>query len=248
MVGQKSSPCKSPWYKNWFDENYLHLYSHRDRRDARNQVELIIKTVKLSKQWNILDLGCGDGRYLEIFSQLGYNIFGLDLSETLIRIGKKNQAHLNLIVGDKRDIPGFFDLILSLFTSFGYFEDDSENFSVFQAVSNSLNPGGLFWLDFLNPAHVKKTLVPESVSRPLPGYEVGERRRIEAGRVIKDISIRANGESRHYHESVRLFERDDLEDMLSRSGLTVIDAFGDYSSAPWRPDSPRTLLISRRTA
>ena len=50
---------EAPWYEQWFDENYLALYRHRDRGDAEEQVRLIIDTLKLSRETAILDLACG---------------------------------------------------------------------------------------------------------------------------------------------------------------------------------------------
>ena len=160
----KKMNLEIPWFKKWFDENYLLLYSHRDCEDAEKQVQLIIHTFNPKKNAKLLDLGCGDGRYLYLFNKRGFQTFGLDLSERLLRKGMEKYKNPNVILGDMRAIPGHFDIILSLFTSFGYFEIERENEKVLDSVSESLNKGGWFWLDFLNPTVVKKNLVKESMS------------------------------------------------------------------------------------
>ncbi|MCI0471490.1 MAG: class I SAM-dependent methyltransferase, partial [Candidatus Aminicenantes bacterium] len=126
-----------PWYKNWFDENYLLLYKHRNSDDAREQAALIQRILNPGKNCTILDLGCGEGRYTPFFKNRGCRIYGMDLSGTLLRNAKTKYPRLDLVLGDMRDIPflpGKFDLILSLFTSFGYFERDEENRLVLDSV------------------------------------------------------------------------------------------------------------------
>lgn len=237
---------ETPWYEKWFDENYLTLYCHRDRSDAEEQVRLIIDTLDLHVDSTILDLACGEGRYTALFKDLGYDVTGIDLSETLVNCGKERYPGLDLRVGDMRDIHGNFDVILSLFTSFGYFDTDEENEKVLHSVFHALTPGGIFWLDFLNAGHLEETLIPRSVTRLSNGIEVVENRKIENGRIIKDIRFTKNGEEHLYKESVRLFTRSQLEQMLERNGFRLIERFGDYRGRPWDTGSPRTILVGRK--
>jgi len=237
---------EKPWFVEWFDEDYRMLYRHRNSEDANEQVQLIIDTLNPRKDMTILDLGCGEGRYTAIFKKKGYKVYGLDLSETLVTYGKKRDPQLDLVVGDMRAIPGHFDLILSLFTSFGYFDKDEENEQALNSVYRSLNPGGIYWLDFLNALYVEKNLVPESHSRLSSGIEVTEKRKITDGRIIKDIYFRSNGVNKYYRESVRLFSRECLEKMFRKTGFRVQECFGDYHGNPCTSDTERTILVGRK--
>lgn len=240
-----------PWYRDWFDENYLLLYQHRDNDDAKEQVDLIIDTLNPTKNSLILDLGCGEGRYACFFKSLGYWVLGLDLSATLIRRGKEKYPHLNLVVGDMRAIPtapGKFDLILSLFTSFGYFEEDKENEKVLASVCRSLKPGGVFWLDFLNANNIENNLVPENTSHITPFFQVVEKRKIAGRRIIKDIYLR-NREQRtikRYKESIRLFTKSELEMMMEQTGFLPEGCFGNYRGEEWAEESERTIIFGRK--
>lgn len=243
---EKVKKEKTPWYERWFDENYLVLYRHRNRRDAEEQVRLIIDTLDLHVDNSILDLACGEGRYTALFNELGYSVTGMDLSETLVNCGKERYPGLELEVGDMRRIHGQFDAILSLFTSFGYFDSDNENEQVIQSVFYALNPGGAFWLDFLNAQQVEETLVPRSITDISPGIRAVENRKIENGRIIKDIYFSNHGEEKHYRESVRLFTCSQLEHMFQRTGFHITQRFGDYHGRSWEPLSPRTILVGRK--
>lgn len=237
---------EKPWFMEWFDENYRMLYRHRNSQDAKEQVRLIIDTLKPPKDAAILDLCCGEGRYTSIFQKKGYHVMGLDLSETLVRFGKQREPGLDLVVGDMRAIPGRFDLILSLFTSFGYFEKDEENLHALRSVYRALKPGGTYWLDFLNADYVEKHLVPETHSKLSSGIDVLEKRKIDRGRIIKDIHFSDNGEDKHYVESVRLFTRENLEDMLMRAGFRVIHCFGDYRGGVCTTGAERAILVATK--
>jgi SAM-dependent methyltransferase len=246
MNNDKYEKTEVPWYVNWFDKNYLRLYGHRNLNDAIKQVELISKVLKPKKDCRMLDLGCGDGRYTYLFSQQGFDITGLDLSDELINEAKSKYGDLNLIIGDMRNFTGEFDIILSLFTSFGYFMDDKENLQVFRAVNAALKRNGWFWLDFLNSDFVKDNVIPETVTEVSSVCRVIERRKIEKNRIIKDIFFVDDKEEKHYQESVLLYSKVELEIMFKIVGLTPVDCFGDYSGKKWSSESERTIIYGRK--
>jgi ubiquinone/menaquinone biosynthesis C-methylase UbiE len=240
-----------PWYKKWFDENYLLLYQHRNFEDAREQVRLIMDTLKLQKGSIILDLCCGEGRYTILFREFGYRVMGLDLSEIFIIRGKEKYPRLNLVVADMGAIPvlpGRFDLVLSLFTSFGYFEEDEENEKMIDEVHRSLKPGGFFWLDFLNTHYIENNLLPENSSQISPSLRVVEKRKIKDRRIIKDIFFQDSQRevTGRHKESVRLFTRNELEIMMKKTGFQVAGCFGNYRGDAWNGDSERTILVGRK--
>ncbi len=245
---ENTNRCK-PWFAEWFDENYLEIYRHRNAEEARQHIQLIIETLNLSKSKTILDLCCGEGRYTSILKDLGYRVLGLDLSKVMVKRAKKNDPELRLVIGDMRDIPGCFDLILSLFTSFGYFENDNENEQVIHSMYNALNPGGILWMDFFNSEYLETHLVSESYLSLSDSVEVLEKRKIENKRIIKDIFLIKDGMKKcdkYYRESVRLYSRSDLELMFQESGFRVIYSFGDYHGNAWSKSSERTILVGRK--
>jgi ubiquinone/menaquinone biosynthesis C-methylase UbiE len=51
---------------------------------------------------NILDLGCGSGRDAKVFSEKGYKVIGIDLSEKLLEIAKKEAPRARFQYMDMR--------------------------------------------------------------------------------------------------------------------------------------------------
>ena len=237
------------WYADWFDENYLLLYRHRDSQDALAQSELIIKTVQPAQHEHLLDLACGEGRHSYWFAQKGFSVTGLDLSTPLLELARKNYPQLRFIQSDMRSIPGQYHGIMSLFTSFGYFADHKDNAKVIQAISAALFPQGWFWLDFFNAERVKHTYVPRSEKHVPPDIRVIEKRKIEGNFIVKEIEFyRQETLENTYLERVWLYSKEELTDLLEQHGILVQQIFGDYAGNDWQSDSPRTIVYGRKAA
>ena len=154
------------WFEEWFDTPYYHiLYSNRDYREAENFLNLLTGFLKLEKKSSIIDLACGKGRHSIYLNKLGYKVLGLDLSEQSISYDKKfENESLEFRVHDMRNRIESepVDAVFNLFTSFGYFETEEEDKSVFRSVSEVLKSKGYFVLDFLNAEYVKKIITPSA--------------------------------------------------------------------------------------
>ena len=237
----------SEWFESWFGEDYVALYPHRDAAEAEHAVELIERLVDSPSMPRVLDLACGGGRHARVLSTR-WNTIGLDLSAVLLRLARGEAPEAEFVRGDMRVLPfreGAFQLVVNLFTSFGYFADDESHHEVIEEVARVTTPGGTFVLDFLNTEHLLDTLVPYDETE-IGGKIVEQRREIsEDGRyVTKRICIR--GESREYTERVRLFEKAELSRMLEQSGFKVTSVFGNYDATPLTDDSPRVILFGTR--
>ncbi|MFQ6116427.1 MAG: class I SAM-dependent methyltransferase [bacterium] len=241
------------WYKDWFGEDYLKVYLHRDEEEAKKQVEFVENILRLKSSDLILDLGCGSGRHALELTQRGYHVTCLDLSAVLLALAKQKSGEENCCIrfvkADMRHIPfsNVFDAILSFFTTFGYFKKDEENLQTLKSIGEALKPEGCFFLDYLNKTHVIENLVPFDC-RQENGYEVIQERRYNRAeeRIEKKITLKENGEVREYFESVRLYTLEEMQSMLTKSGLMLEQTFGDFTGSPFASHSPRLILVGRK--
>jgi hypothetical protein len=98
----------------------------------------------------------------------------------------------------------------------------------------------------LNEHLVRNTLQPES-RRTLDTLDVFEQRMIFGERVVKSITLRENGETHRFIESVRLYSKEKLTAMLTAVGLRVHHYLGDYHGAEFHQEtSPRLILIAQK--
>jgi len=238
----------SEWFEQWFGEEYLQAYPHRDDEDAGRLAAYLKREGVCGASGRVLDLACGAGRHVAALARDGACVVGLDLSRALLHAARRRGAG-RLVRGDMRRLPfrsGSFDAVLNLFTSFGYFASDAEHEVVLSEVARVLRPRGRFVLDFLNAPHVRKNLVARDVREMGETAVVQERRISEDGRfVVKTIRVLRDG--RTFTERVRLLERGELEGMLARQGIVVEGAAGDYDGVAYCPASPRLILLGRRS-
>jgi SAM-dependent methyltransferase len=230
------------WFEEWFGEEYLQLYPHRDEAEADRAVALVARATGLRPGWRVLDVGCGAGRHARAFRAVGARCVGLDLSYTLLRIAR-GVTDAPLVRADMRALPirpGSMDLTVSLFTSFGYFERDEEHAGALREMVGTLRPGGWLVIDFLNASEVRGRLVPRE-RVPVLGGEVDVVRSVSPdGRYVCKTIVTPDG--RRFVERVRLFEPAEIAAMLGEAGIDVRHRFGDYDAAPLRSGSPRTIL------
>ena len=233
------------WFEEWFGEEYLKLYPHRDDTDAERVVALISRTVPFQPGWRVLDVACGAGRHARAFEEAGARCFGLDLSLTLLRVARQ-VTQAPLVRADMRQLPirpGSMDLTVNLFTSFGYFDRDAEHTAALEEMIGTVRRGGWFVIDFLNAAAVRRQLVPEETLQ-LAGSAIQISRSVSPDGRYVCKSIRAT-EGRQFRERVRLFDPDQMASMLEAAGVSVRFRFGDYDANPLGPDSPRTILAGQ---
>lgn len=194
----------------------------------------------------MLDVGCGAGRHARALAAAGARPVGLDLSSALLRHAQA--TGLPVVRADMRRLPvrpRSMDLVVNLFTSFGYFEGDDEHAGVVEGIAAVVTPGGWFALDFLNADTVRRGLVAEEVQQLGVGPVRITRELCDDGRrVVKTIQI---PDGRQFVERVRLFQVEELESMLAAAGFTVRSRYGDYDGGPLRPGAPRAIVLSQVT-
>lgn len=242
---------KRPWYVESFKQDYLQVYAHRNDQKGDEEIEAIVKLLKMKRGSNVLDLCCGHGRHSRALARRGFYVTGYDLSEVLLAEARRRSKGMNLIryiQGDVRQLPfdAEFDYVLNLFTSFGYFERQEENQQVFDGIYQSLKPGGQFLVDFLNPPYVRATLKPYT-EQEVDQLKIIERRKIEMGYVIKTIEVHDGDEVRLYEERVRLFTVEEMEEMIGKAGLELTALYGNLKGEKYDPqNSPRMILVGRK--
>lgn len=245
------------WFTEWFNHPlYLRVYSHRDEAEARTCLETIIHKTGLENitpsDIRVMDIACGAGRHALEFARLGFTTTANDLSPFLLECTRSQAARENISIECTRQdmrhisVENTYDLVVQLFSSFGYFKTKKEDLQVLRNVHRALKKDGRYILDLINPVYLKKNLNPSS-SRTIDDLIVSEQRRIEADRVIKQITIRSPDNSVTFEESVRLYRIEIIGDMLASTGFEIKEIFGDYEGSAFdEQTSPRLLLFARK--
>jgi SAM-dependent methyltransferase len=240
------------WYEIAFDRIYPILYGHRSDEEAEIVLDAFGDLVMGRDP--VLDLACGAGRYMASADKRGVRMWGVDLSEFLLKeaAGREGLSG-RLVRADMRRLPfgdGAFGAVLNMFTSFGYFAMDMDNLLVLREVSRLLRRGGLFLIDYVNAIRAR-SMVLEDTRREVDGWVVRESRSLEAeGRyLVKGVEAQngTTGETVAYDERVRLYSRDEMVTMLESVDLVVSGAFGDYDRSDFdERESDRLILVCEK--
>lgn len=145
------------WYEELF-ENYAIKYDNESfTQGTIGECDFLEKEIEYNKEVKILDIGCGTGRHSIELAKRGYNVVGVDLSESMLQRAKEKAAEQNLEIvfqkEDARKLPYLnqFDLIIILCEGgFSLMETDQMNFQILQNAANALKPKGKLIFTALN--------------------------------------------------------------------------------------------------
>jgi SAM-dependent methyltransferase len=237
------------WYASWFDTPYYHiLYRDRNYAEAGSFMKRLTSRLDLDHGARILDLACGRGRHSIFLNRLGFDVTGVDLSESSIAFAKAKLNHIksgHLELGElgtgpvdldrikfevhnmTEAFPERFDAVLNLFTSFGYFDDPANNLKTIKAIKKSLKPDGYGVIDFFNSKHVIENLVPYN-EKTEKGITFKQTRSHKDGYIYKDIVFKDDGNTYNFTERVQALTLQDFQGFFDTAGMQLVETYGNY--------------------
>ena len=145
------------WYELLF-ENYGQKYDNEFfTQGTIGECDFIEKEINFDKSKKIIDIGCGTGRHSIELSIRGYNISGIDLSDSQLEKAKEKAKKLNLTIDfikqDARNISfkNKFDIAIMLCEgSFPLMETDEMNYDILRNITQALKNKGKLIFTTLN--------------------------------------------------------------------------------------------------
>ncbi|MCC9165446.1 class I SAM-dependent methyltransferase [Pontibacter harenae] len=238
------------WFSAWFNSPYYHiLYKNRNAQEAQLFIDNLLAYIQPDPSYKVLDLACGRGRHSVYLNQKGCDVTGLDLSASSIKHAKQfEKDRLHFEVHDMRAVykPEYFDLVVNLYTSFGYFESEVENIVALSSTAKAVKPGGKLVIDFMNTSKTIAKLVPHE-EKEINGITFRINRKLEAGFIVKDILFSDKGKNYEFEERVRVLREKNFRRYFRMAQLELVDMFGDYNLKPYHAEnSDRMIFILTR--
>lgn len=145
------------WYESLF-ENYSLKYDNEIfTQGTQGECDFIESEIALNKNLKILDIGCGTGRHSIELTKRGYQVTGVDLSDSQLKRAREKAAEQKLNINfqkfDARHLPfsDEFDIAIMLCEgAFPLMETDEMNFQILQSAAKALKPGGKLIFTTLN--------------------------------------------------------------------------------------------------
>ena len=237
------------WFESWFDSPYYKLlYRHRDEHEAAAFIKKLLDEIKPEPSAKILDLPCGNGRHSIVMAELGYDVRGIDLSErNICEAMLCDLPNIHFQEHDMREplYTNHFDVVMNLFTSFGYFDTEEENIKSMRAIAQSMKPNGTLVIDFFNGDCLKLNL-KQTDKVLVDEVEFSIERKITDNKIHKSIRITDGEKEFDFEERVQLLLLSDFEKYYSPFGLETVKVFGDYELNPFTKSSERLIIIAKK--
>ena len=234
------------WFCTWFNSSYYPvLYRNRDDKEAAMFVDELLKFLNPPRASKIIDIACGRGRHSVYLNKKGFDVTGVDLSESSIDYAKKfENKKLSFFLHDMRKTTrvNYFNYAFNLFTSFGYFEMEKDNIDALQAMARSLKPNGVLVLDYLNSEKAITALNAEE-TKEIENIQFNISKTIKGNFIVKKIAVNDKGKISSFEEKVRMIRLDTFKEYFQASGLTITHLFGDHQLKNFNASTSDRLII-----
>jgi SAM-dependent methyltransferase len=245
--------------REWFDDDsfweemYPFMFPERRFASAPEEVAKILDLAKPQGK-AALDLCCGPGRYSVALAQEGFRVTGMDRTSFLLDKARARadaaEAKVEWVRSDMRDFVrrDAFDLVISMFTSFGYFDDKEEDMVVLRNIHGSLRPGGVCVIDVMGKERIAKIFQP-TVCDVLPdGTKLVQRHEIfdDWTRIRNEWILIREGEAKSFTFHHTVYSGQELRDRMDRAGFTDVVLYGNFDGDAYGPDAQRLVAVARR--
>lgn len=218
----------------------------------------------------VLEIGCGTGRLLTPLAEAGYEVTGLDSSESMLDIARTRTTgfddSVRLVHGDMRDLTRFdqnaFRLVIVAVNSFLHLETQVDQITALRQIRNVLDRDGLLVVDVFNPT-------PQSLIRMDDRYAFDAEWNMNSGNLVQRYSHR-HLDSAEQLITTRLFfdvidesgaiarqtttyrmryvHRFELELLLSHAGFELEGIYGSYGLEQYDHEADQIITVAHRTA
>ncbi len=229
------------------------LFPPESFEEAREQVEKLTEMLGLEPPARVLDMPSGVGRHAVSLADRGFAVTAVDRTEHYLQAIDEQAAmvvgDVECVCADMREFAGdgSYDVVLNLFSSFGYFADREEDKLVAQNFYKSLTPGGRLVVDM----NGKEILANDFHSRTW--HEADGSYLLEECHLTDGWSWMENrwivireGEIRTFDVSHRLYSGYELAEVLRQAGFANVSLFGSFDGDPYDQDAERLIAIAEK--
>jgi cyclopropane fatty-acyl-phospholipid synthase-like methyltransferase len=248
-------PATTTWHDDdgFWEAVALFLFDEQSWAAASAEVDQVTTLLDIQPGAAVLDLGCGPGRHSLELARRGYRVTGVDRTVAYLaqarRRAEAEELSVEFIQEDMRHFrrPDTFDVALSLFTSFGYFDTVEENQQVLANAHASLRDGGKLIIELMGKEVLARVFQARDWQEQDGTYFLQERRVTDGWTRMENRWILLQG-SRHYNFAVShwIYSAAELTGLLRDSGFRSADAYGSTAGVPYDGEARRLVLVAQK--
>lgn len=204
------------------------------------------------KSGKLLDLACGTGTFSKLFSDKGYSVTGMDISEEMLTAAQnKCSGKVDFLKGDITDflLPEKYDFCICMLDSINHLEGIEDVRKSFNCVYNALNDGGIFVFD-VNTVYKHKFVLADNtfVFDEEDFFLAWDNEYTEDNRVriILDFFV-YNGKSYDRYSEEFYEKAYEIEELMSAlSQFEIIGVYDELTENLPKEDSERVYFVCKR--
>lgn len=213
-------------------------------QNTEHEAYLLSRIMPLASHPRILDICCGFGRLSGRMHSLGYDVTGIDISAEQLSIARSENHGPRYLAMDMRAPPlEEFDALLSMFTSFGYFENPADDISMLKTWSLRLRPGGILVMELADMECARAKLPALDSSFVRHTLDVEEHCLMDWKQGIFKVTYRQRGTE--FTCWTRLYEKEKLRDFLLQAGFREVQLFGDLALNHKNPENNLVIVATK---
>jgi SAM-dependent methyltransferase len=229
------------------------LFAEERIQATAGEVDKVAALLQLQPASAVLDMCCGIGRHSLELARRGHTVTGVDkTADYLAKARLQAEAEGLPVEFIQQEMNAFcrldsFDAAISMYTSFGYYEDPADNQRVLLNICASLKPGGKLMIDL----HGKESL--SRIFRRQTWRRCGEYIVLEEHTPLDDWArlhnhwIVLKGSERHDFEfKLHLYSAAELKAMLLKAGFSGVAACGSLSGKPYDHEAQRLVVVATK--
>lgn len=205
----------------------------------------------------ILDVGCGTGVFLSKAREAGFEAFGIDSSEPMVRIAARRvgMERLDIRTMQALDAQQAFEGLISLCWSFNYCDSLQDAQRILDRFAAALCPGGMMVLQLAHAPNARGTLQEDREVGPLG--EVDDVRLLyrftsaeeEEPTLIAEYVYACHSLNELLFEThmLRAAEASRVAELVASAGFEKIQIYDSWRREPLR-NSLSPFLVARRRA
>lgn len=205
----------------------------------------------------VLDLGCGTGTLTELMYEKGYDMIGVDNSETMLGIAMKKReesgSNILYLLQDMRELELYSTVgtVISVCDSVNYILEDEELVTVFRLVNNYLYPGGIFIFDFNTDYKYREVIGESVIAENRDDCSFIWENYFDENTDINEYDVTVfveteNGLFRKFEEThfQRGYSAKEMTDLVKRAGMRVIELIDADTHGAVTENSERVYMIA----
>lgn len=163
---------------------------------------------------------------------------------------KQARVKIEWIQEDMRKFvrPAAFDMVISMYTSFGYFDDRDHDLNVLHNTFTNLEPGGIFLIDVVAKEWVARVFQPTSSESLEDGTLLVQRHEIfdDWTRIRNEWIVIQNGKASTFNFHHTIYSGQELRDRLERVGFRDVRLYGNLDGNDYTLKAERLIAVARK--